>query len=158
MSTTAFQQAKRIKLTQGKYALVDDCDYEQLNQYKWHYSQGYAARRQFGKVVLMHRQIMQTPEGMDTDHINHNGVDNQRMNLRICTPSENHRNLKKYKNGMSPYQGVGRKDNQWRARVSVKGRQVSIGLFRKERHAAMVYDLWAVDLYGEFAKTNFEPI
>jgi hypothetical protein len=129
MSTTAFQQAKRIKLTQGKYALVDDCDYEQLNQYKWHYSQGYAARRQFGKVVLMHRQIMQTPEGMDTDHINHNGVE-----------------------------GVGRKDNQWRARVSVKGRQVSIGLFRKERHAAMVYDLWAVDLYGEFAKTNFEPI
>ena len=91
----------KIPLTQGKYALVDKEDYDWLIQWNWYYARGRAVRTQYlgggrkhlkNKQVFMHREIMKTPPGMHTDHINRNPLDNRRSNLRICTPAENRRN------------------------------------------------------------------
>src|ERR1043165_2122866 len=87
---------REIPLTQGYVALVDDCDYEWLSQWKWcaHVAKGgrtaYAFR---AKGIAMHRVIMNAPEGMDVDHRDHNGLNNTRANLRICTHAENQRNM-----------------------------------------------------------------
>src|SRR5687768_11145590 len=95
---------KQISLTQGKFATVDDADFDHLNQWKWHFSHyGYARRTtssRFGrqKFIFMHREIMQAPDGMDVDHINCNKLDNRRQNLRLCTRADNLRNRNKQSN------------------------------------------------------------
>lgn len=93
---------KRIKLTQGKYALVDVKDFEWLSQWKWFYANtniGYAIRKYEDRNLYMHRVIMNTPKGMDTDHINGNGLDNRRSNLRVVTHYENLLNKKMHREG-----------------------------------------------------------
>ena len=148
---------RKIELTQGKHALVDDADYESLNQLRWHYSnRGYAQRN----GTLMHRVIMATPIGLDTDHINGDKLDNRKSNLRICTRQENCLNkVGKRNNALSQYKGVyllkTGKYSYWRADITRGKSILQIGYFKNERHAAMAYDLWAKDLHGEFAKTNF---
>jgi len=104
---------KKIKLTQGKYALVDNEDYERLNQWKWyanrqnstrHRAIWYATRYSLGgtnkrKKLLMHRLIMNTPKEMQTDHLSGDGLDNRRENLKICTQSENLQNSYRHRKG-----------------------------------------------------------
>ena len=91
---------KRIPLTQGKFALVDEEDYEWLNQWKWHYNNGYATRNQWDPItkkqikILMHRLIMKSSEDMQVDHANHNTLDNRKSNLRIVSYSNNLKNRK----------------------------------------------------------------
>ena len=108
---------RRIRLSQGKYAIVDPDDYPRLSKYKWHAAKHtrcfYAMRTQWsGKLrrtvtIMMHREIMHAPEGMVIDHINHNGLDNRKANLRICTPADNARNARYPKiNTSSKYRGV----------------------------------------------------
>lgn len=87
---------KYIELTKQEKALVDDEDYNWLSYFKWHYANGYAQSNLLKNRLSMHSLIMNTPKGMDTDHINHNTLDNRRENLRICTRSENLLNAKKY--------------------------------------------------------------
>lgn len=151
---------KKIKLTQDKYALVDNQDYDFLNQWKWHFNSGYAMRREYlkggkGKSVylLMHRVIMNTPRGLETDHINMDKLDNRRQNLRVCTRSQNGTNKNIQSNNTSGYKGVTwRKDrNKWKALIAGK----SIGIFSSKTEAAKAYDGKARELYGEFAKLNF---
>lgn len=100
---------KKIKLTQGKYAIVDDEDFEWLNQWKWCYCK-YVIRdiilNKKNKRIYMHRLIMNTPEKMQTDHINGNKLDNRRNNLRICTQSQNNMNRKISKLNTSGYRGI----------------------------------------------------
>src|SRR2546430_16319669 len=99
---------RKIKLTRGKYALVDLVDYEWLSQWKWYCSaRGYAARRLYpeNKVVYMHRVII--PEGEEVDHINHDKLDNRKSNLRPCTHKQNLRSRGLNKNNKSGYKGVG---------------------------------------------------
>src|SRR3990167_10308366 len=101
---------KEIKLTQGKITLVDDEDFEYINQWKWHVIKNkkqthfYAQRSENGKSIRMHRVIMKTPHNKDVDHIDHNGLNNQKNNLRNCTTQENIRNRTSY--GKSSYLGV----------------------------------------------------
>lgn len=91
---------KLIPLTQGQFAVVDDSDYEWLNQWKWYANRNrytyYAVRSDHTngiiKQILMHREIMNTPNGMVVHHIDHNGLNNQRCNLKNCTESENQKN------------------------------------------------------------------
>jgi hypothetical protein len=94
---------KSIPLTQGQFALVDDGDFENLNQWRWqavwdkHTKSYYAVRTDYSgflgfrrkQTIRMHRQIMNTPEDMDCDHWNHDTLDNQRRNLRNVTNSQN---------------------------------------------------------------------
>lgn len=147
---------KEIQLTQRKVALVDDEDFEGLNQWRWHFTNsGYAARRAWpsNKIVLMHREIMNTPTGKDTDHINRNGLDNRRTNLRVCTRSQNNLNKNKEKINTSGYKGVFWRNDQnlWLARVGT----VYVGKFKDKTDAAKAYDNKAKELFGEFAKLNF---
>jgi len=158
----------RIELSQGKYALVDPEDFEYLNQWKWHYNHGYAVRNVWSpvhKILYMHCEIMNPPKGMKVDHKNRNSLDNQRDNLRICTPRENTRNTGKIKRQTtSRYKGVywSKLHNKWRAKIAIRKAGIEkhyhIGLFENERHAGMAYDIWAKDLFGDFAYTNFKPL
>lgn len=161
---------KCIKLTQGKYALVDDEDYEQVNKRKWYVSydnKKWYARRNITDPstkkrirIRMHREIMDCPKGLDVDHVNHNGLDNRKCNLRICTHSQNLFNqLPRRTNTTSKYKGVywNKKDRRWRASIGIDGKQIYIGNFSTEIKAAEAYGKKAKELFGEFAYLNLPP-
>lgn len=150
---------KTIPLTQGNFAIVDDDDYEELSRYRWYYAKvGYAARRigSPGKIVYMHRVIMKTPEGMSTDHVNHNKLDNQKQNLRTCSRSENMRNQVLQMRNKTGFKGVDWVGGYagWRARIKIFRKQHLVGRFQSKEEAARAYDQAAIRLHGEFALTN----
>lgn len=127
---------KKIPLTKGKYALVDDIDYEHLSQWKWYYlSSGYAVRDQHINKkkfnFLMHRVIMNTPKNMDTDHINHNPLDNRRKNLRIVTTSQNLFNTSIRSDNTSGYKGVSwsKSAKKWWALIWKDKKHHSLGYY-----------------------------
>ncbi len=125
---------KKIKLTQNKFALVDDLDFEWLNQWKWWTdSSGYAVRdiggRKNKKRILMHRFLNQTPEGFSTDHINHNRLDNRKKNLRTLTQQKNCFNSSLSKNNKSGVSGVSWYKNGWVARIKINYKGIYLGRF-----------------------------
>jgi hypothetical protein len=154
---------KEIILPNNKVALVDDDDYEYINQWKWHCNtDGYAVRniwirneanKKVCRGISMHRTIAKTPKGMETDHINHQILDNRRSNLRICTNSQNHINLKKTNNKTSGVRGVswGKKEKHWRAQIELNGKKYYLGIFNNIEDAAVAYKSKAIELFGEFA-------
>jgi hypothetical protein len=158
---------KEIQLTQGKIALVDDADYEWLNQWKWYAfknrSGAWYARR-FKKTdlrprvnVFMHRLILNAREGMEVDHANHDTLDNRRENLRECTKSQNMHNAGKNKRNTTGYKGVWWKstDNQYAAAIKINGKRIYLGRFTDPVKAALAYDEAAKKYHGEFAYLNF---
>jgi len=158
---------RKIELTQGKYALVDDEDFEWLSQWKWFackYGVQYYALRGHPsnngrRMHYMHREILNLKPNDDklSDHINHNGLDNRRYNLRVVTRRENNQNRRSFKGG-SKYRGVSRctKGNKWRARISSYEKEYFIGHFINEIEAARAYDTKAEEIFGEFAVLNFK--
>jgi len=152
------ENVKRIPLTKGFYAYVDAEDYEWLSQWHWHaHAGGYAARHEKGKLIFMHRQIMQPPKGKVVDHINANGFDNTRANLRNITPQQNSCNRSKQVGTISIYKGVDydKKSDLWYARIRFHKEYLYLGCFHTEIEAARAYDRKAVELLGEFARLNF---
>lgn len=146
--------AKEIKLTQGKVAIVDDKDYEYLSQFKWHWkSNNYAARESSRKTIFMHREIMKPQDGMLIDHIDGNGLNNQRNNLRICNKSQN--GMNRQNNTGRQFKGVYPVGKKFVARIQVDGENKYIGTYETQDEAARAYDRAAIDLFGRFAKTNF---
>ncbi len=161
---------KKIPLSQGKVALVDDVDYDRLVAMgKWCInSKGYAVRflhfkKPFGKryreIIRMHRVIMDCPDGVFVDHINGNPLDNRKANLRICSNSENLRNRKIARNNSSGFKGVHwRKDvRKWRSRIALDNKQKHLGYFDCPLQAAHAYNQAAIQHYGEFARLNEIP-
>lgn len=153
---------KEIPLTQGRVVIVDDEDYEGLARYKWHALRSrrtwYACRDTQGKTLYIHRVILGA--GVEqVDHIDGDGLNNQRANLRLCTPSQNHTNAAKYRlsNASSRYRGVSRNGNGWRARCGGGNTQHYLGTFASEVEAARAYNEAAKRLYGEFACLNDLP-
>ena len=159
---------KRIALTRGKYALVDVEDYEKVNQYKWYVrisnkSQTYYAARtvnvskRMSKPIAMHRVIINAPANMLVDHINGNGWDNRKANLRLANIFENARNKPKRKNTkLSKYKGVKRNGSgRWHAVINCDRKRIYLGTFETEEQAAKAYDLGAKKYHGEFANFNF---
>lgn len=126
---------KKIKLTQGKYALVDDQDFDWLNQFKWCFSGDYAVREKLGKRIYMHRVTNKTPEGLETDHINRNKLDNQRINLRTATRSENNHNTEA--KGFT----FDKINNKWRARIYVDYKEIHLGRFGTKEEALLAYQV-----------------
>lgn len=151
-----------IELTQGKYAKVDQQDYEKLNEHKWYakrcINHFYAHRRnESNRNVAMHRVIMKPGRGYCVDHINGDGLDNRKDNLRIVTIAENNYNKRKSKNvRSSQYKGVSidKRTNRWRAIIYYKYRKINLGMFADEIDAAKAYDEAAKELFAKFAKFN----
>jgi len=155
---------KHIILSQGKYALVDDEDFEFLNQWKWcahkdgkifYVIRGIRVGKKT-KTILMHRVIMNPFPNQEVDHINGNGLDNQRLNLRICNHAENSRNSKGWNStDAHPFKGVFREGNKWRAIIKFQYKSIYLGRFDIKEDAALAYDKKARELFGEFAEPNF---
>lgn len=131
MSTEIHVEMKKIKLTQNKYALVDDLDFKWLNQWKWTYGKGYAYRKKDSKTTYMHRLINNTPEGFETDHINRNKLDNRRENLRTVTNSQNKLNTNLQKNNKSGYRGIWWESNRQKYKVQIRihNRTIELGRY-----------------------------
>lgn len=124
---------KEIKLKHGEIVLVDDQDFEELNKYKWCLnSGGYASRRiDTHTSILMHRQVMNTPKGLETDHINGNKLDNRRENLRNVTHSQNQLHSRLPKTNTSGHKGIvwDKKNNKWQAQIKVNQKNHHLGRF-----------------------------
>lgn len=166
---------KRILLTQGKFALVDNEDFKWLNQWKWHarfnkfnwyvarsvYRSVYTSRgrkkRINNKCIYMHRLILglEDNDNNEPDHKDGNGLNNQRFNLRRCSHQQNTQNKKKRINKTSRYKGVCKSHKKWCASIRNNNNLIHLGYFRNEVVAAKVYDQKAKELFGEFARTNF---
>jgi hypothetical protein len=160
---------KLIKLTQNKYAIVDDEDYDDLIKWKWFATKQaktyYAVRtaRLSGKqtTIRMHRYLLNAQTGDEIDHKNNNGLDNRRKNIRFCTSTQNKGNCRKYTSIRygNKYKGVKAnykrsKNNPWAAVICYKGKGIYIGVFKTEEEAALAYNKKAIELFGEFAKIN----
>ena len=158
---------KEIKLTQGQVTLVDDSDFELLNQWKWCVNWApvaesfYAVRREKSSRIQMARVIMNCPKDKIVDHINHNTLDNQKRNLRVCTYSENGRNSCSYV-GTSKYKGVSwdKGSRKWRAAIGLRdvfnqSYKKCLGYFKDEEDAARAYDKAAKEEFEEFTYFNF---
>jgi len=152
---------KGIKLTQGQVALVDDLDYEYLNQWKWFADRNkntfYVVRKDKGKVIYMHRHLMNPKNGMFVDHKNGNALDNQKHNLRTCTHQQNNCNKRSKYNGTSKYLGVhkrGQPPTRFIAQIQTNGKKKKLGLFKTELEAAIIYNIAARKYFGEYANPN----
>jgi len=158
---------KEIQLTKGYVAIVDDEDYEELSKHKW-YAQTkrfvqYAKRACYKNgdqiTISMHRIITNCPDGMQVDHINHNGLDNRKENLRICTNQENSRNQMKHISttlGMVKGVVISKciKSKPYKARIRYNGKAKDIGYFATIEEAALAYDKKALELFGQYAQLN----
>lgn len=154
---TALSTVGFVPLTKGYVAMVDANDLPMLRKVKWSaqrqpYGHVYAMNRKFRG---MHRYLMGVPKNVFMDHINGNGLDNRRDNLRVATNSENTRNSRKrIHSGTSKYKGVQNEGANWAARITLDGTSQLIGRYQNEIDAAMAYDACAVAFYGEFACLN----
>lgn len=145
-----------VALTHGVVAIVDECDYDSVIEHNWHAIRRettWYARRWDG--VWMHNFIMGNRKGLIIDHINHNGIDNRRANLRLCTHAENCRNKRKTR-GTSKYKGVSwnPRKMQWEVRIGHNNKMLWIGYFGEECDAATAYNVAAQLFFGDFACLN----
>lgn len=154
---------KEIPLTQGKVALVDDADYERVIKYKWNarrFKYTYYAWHTLGRggrSIALHRFVMDAKPGEFVDHIDHDGLNCTRANLRICTRTQNARNRKIRIDSRTGYKGVSFSKNsgKWKASISNNNKRLYLGSFSDPLLAARAYDDMARKLFGNFAMTNF---
>lgn len=160
---------KEIKLTKGHVALVDDEDFEYVNRVKWRVLPSgnifYATRsiqiNYKKKNILMHRLILRLRKNScHVDHINGNGLDNRKINLRIVNRNQNMRNLTRTRiNNTSGYRGVSydKREQKWIAYIYLNGKQKKLGRYINKLDAAKAFDFAARLYFGNFCgKLNFE--
>lgn len=163
---------KLLHFSNGKHAIIDDEDYDLVNGFTWTYAKSYESKwtikeyafrstsRKGGqkrKRIYLHRMLIDAPAGIQVDHVNGNGLDCQRHNIRLATPSQNQGNQKvslrpkysKYK-GVTWYKDI----KKWGASIKDKGKQKHLGLFTNEVLAARAYDEAAKRVFGHFSLTN----
>lgn len=152
-----------IPLADGRVALVDIDDYAAVSQHRWHANDQptttYALAHRPGTdtaVIRMHHLVAGTPDGMDIDHANGDGLDNRRTNLRAGTRSQNMGNARRYRTNTSGYKGVSWRSDRgtWRAYIRVNYTRRYLGEYSDPWDAAQAYNAAAVEAWGEFAQLN----
>lgn len=146
---------KKIPLSKGKFAIVDNEDFERVKSINWHFINGYADNSRFG---FLHRFILNYKGLLMVDHINGNPLDNRKSNLRLVTRAQNLMNTKPQVNKSSKYKGVyfSKNTKKWISRIIKDGVHYSLGVFTNEIEAAKTYDEKAIELFGEYARLNFK--
>lgn len=158
-------ETRTIPLTKGKVAVVDAGDYDALSRWSWcatcndghwyAFRNTRSRREGWQRQVYMHRQIMDDPADLTIDHVNGDGLDNRRCNLRTATLGQNMANQRKTR-GRSKYKGVTTTWNgKWRAGAKKDRRMIHCGVFDDEVAAALAYDVAAIKLWGQYARPNF---
>jgi len=153
---------KKIELSQGKYALVDNEDFNMLDKHKWYANKNgntFYAVRESKKVegkkmkIYMHRIIAKTLNNMETDHIDRDGLNNQRKNLRVCSHSENLINRTMLKSNTSGYRGISwsKLSKKWRAVISINKRYINLGSFVKIEEAYNAYCEASLKYHRDFS-------
>jgi hypothetical protein len=160
---TILHGCRTIQLTRGRNALIDEPDHAVVDRFKWHThaSKGYTyyamshERVEVGKWkgLSLHRTLMNAPAGQEVDHVNGDGLDNRRANLRVVTHKQNGSNRRKLR-GESRFKGVHRYKSGWRTCIYIDQKRTHLGCFATEIDAARAYDAAARKHYAEFAKTN----
>lgn len=151
------EEYKLIPLTQGKFAKVDNEDFDRCSCINWFFDCRYAKSNAVG---YMHRFIMNAPDHLEVDHIiQENTLDNRRSNLRLATRPQNMANTRPRK-GSSKYKGVSwdNFNSKWLVQIHHDGCYIKIGRFNSEDEAGMAYDRKAIELRGEFAYLNFPEL
>lgn len=164
--------SKTIETTNGEKIIVDDEDFDGLMQKSWHVGGGglYALHTEYvnpkkNRELLMHRLILGAKKGEVVDHINHNGLDNRRENLRITTQrfnTANQRGWKKRKGSETKHKGVfyrhddgsRERTRKYQAMIMHMGKCISGGYYLTENEAAIAYNNWALWLWGAHACLN----
>lgn len=153
---------REIELTQGRVALVDDGDFADLMPYSWYANKRHGAwyagtniKNSYGKYrgVQMHRFLLNPSSLMVVDHIDGDGLNNQRSNIRVCTQSENMMN-QAGKRAISGYKGVTTNGSGWKARLCKLGQYIHLGTFKDPKNAARAYNAAALEYFGSFARLN----
>lgn len=151
------------------WALVDADDAELVSRYRWNvrycgtlqpllYAES-RVRTEDGnrRTIAMHRLITQAPEGMDVDHIDRDGLNNQRANLRVVDHAKNMHWRRPGADTLSEYKGVFASSGspRWCSSIECYGKREYLGTYDTQEQAARVYDYRARQLFGEFAYLNF---
>lgn len=159
----------KMQLNRAKWTIVDLDEIEKLSKYSWYFANaptgGYAAmdiwkdKKVVKKQLGMHRFLMNCPKGMEVDHIDGNTLDNRKRNLRICTHAENIRNVRLAKNNTSGYKGVvcyysKRLGLRYVAQIVFENKAHYLGTYNTAVDAALAYNYKAIELFGDFARTN----
>jgi HNH endonuclease/AP2 domain len=155
--------AVTVRLSRGMVALIDAEDEERVCAIKWSVRwsgwRWYAVSNRGGHSLYLHRFILGVPDGVQVDHVNQNGLDCRKANLRPCTNGQNGANRqKKAASASSKFKGVDFHCGSWRARIRKDKVQRLLGNFGSEQEAARAYDAAAVELHGEFARLNFPQV
>ena len=162
--------AVAVPLTQGLVALVDQEDYDRVAAFKWAASRTKEGFTWYGqrsvwtgsgyRTVLLHRFILDAPSGRQVDHINGDGLDNRRANLRLATGSQNAANRVRLTTNTSGFRGITwmPKRGKWQVALKHHGRNVFLGLFDDKIAAARAYDRGAAATWGPFARLNFPEV
>ncbi len=155
---------KKILLTQNQYTIIDNEDFKKVNQFKWSldkcnnyfYVRRLKQKNNIKTKIYLHRFIMNCPDNMQIDHINHNTLDNRKCNLRICTKSQNQINRLKRKNCSSKYKGVylHKQNQKWISEINYLGKKIYLGCFKTEKEAAKVYNKIVKKYHGEYVYLN----
>lgn len=159
---------KKLKLTQGKVALLDDEDFEYLSQWKWQFRRRYASRVKYlgggrlhnrGTTITLHRLLMEfynnNLSGKEVDHINGDTLDNRKENLRVVFHQNNCFNQNIPKNNTTGFKGVvfNKQAQKYQAYIT-KDKRIHLGYFNSLLEAANAYNEKAKVLFGEYAKLN----
>lgn len=150
---------KIIPLTRGRFAIVDDEDYNRIASFKWHYmNTGYAATTyDQGRKTYLHRFVIKAKDGEQVDHVNMDKLDCRKENLRTCSNQQNSANKTKQVNNTSGYKGVtwDKTNKKWIAEIMVNKKSKKLGRYSSAEDAARAYNEAAKKYFGEFARTNF---
>lgn len=152
-------QHMELSVGRSRTALIDVADYEMVSPISWHAQTrksglSYARAVAHGKTILMHRLIMNAPLGLSVDHINGNGLDNRRSNLRVCTHMQNMQNRKMHSNNSSGLKGAYKEGRRWVSRISAFGKKHELGMFDTAAEAHSAYIEAAHRLHGEWARQS----